>query len=77
MLREKKDYNNTVMYKLSHKDCDNNNNFIYVGHTTHFIERKAQHKSGCNNEKGKSYNRTVYKYISENGGWNEWDMILI
>ena len=45
MLREKKDYNNTVMYKLSHKDCDNNNNFIYVGHTTNFIERKTQHKT--------------------------------
>jgi len=77
MLRERKDYNNTVMYKLSHKDCDDNNNFIYVGHTTHFIERKANHKSCCNNENYKLHNNTLYKYIRENGGWENWDMILI
>jgi hypothetical protein len=38
--------------------------------------RKAQHKSACHNKKQtKTYNLTVYKFIRENGGFNNWDLI--
>jgi len=30
-----------------------------------------------NNEKDKKYNNYVYRFIRDNGGWNNWDMVLI
>jgi len=69
------DYSKTVMYKfvcndLTVKDC-------YVGHTTDMTKRKCQHKSDCNNEKGKHHNLKIYQIIRKNGGWSNWSMILI
>jgi hypothetical protein len=75
MGRTLKNYANTNIYKISQKDCDNN--FIYVGHTTHFIERKADHKYSTNNTNATKYNLSLYKYIRENGGWENWEMILV
>jgi hypothetical protein len=31
----------------------------------------------CNNENDKRYNLKVYECIRENGGWDNWDMIMI
>jgi hypothetical protein len=39
--------------------------------------RKWAHKTNCNNEKQKNYNLKVYKYIRENGNWDNWDMIEV
>jgi hypothetical protein len=69
------DYSKTIFYRivcndLNIKDC-------YIGHTTNFIKRKQQHKCGCNNENNKSFNLKVYKFIRENGDWNNWSMIMI
>jgi hypothetical protein len=69
------DYSKTIFYRivcndLNIKDC-------YIGHTTNFIKRKQCHKSECNNELSKLYNYKVYKFIRENGGWNNWSMIMI
>jgi len=69
-------YENSVIYKLVHKNDQDNKN-IYIGSTTNFRNRKTQHKDFCNNENKESYNRPVYKFIRENGGWNEWEMIAI
>jgi predicted GIY-YIG superfamily endonuclease len=63
------------MYKIVSKDL--NNNYIYVGSTTDFTKRKAQHKAGCINENNTCYNYKVYKMIRENGAWNEFEMIEI
>jgi len=70
------DYAKTIIYKLVHKDDLNDEN-IYTGHTTDFICRKNLHKSDCTNPNSKSYNEKKYKYIRENGGWDEWLMIEI
>ena len=70
------DYQKTVIYKLVHKDDTENQN-IYVGHTTNWIKRKTKHKSACNNPNDKKYNLKQYKYIRENGGWDEWLMLWI
>ena len=70
------DYNNTLIYKLRHKeDYDNAN--IYVGHTINFTKRKHNHKSCCTNEKNEGYDMKKYQYIRNNGGWDEWNMIEI
>jgi len=69
------DYSKTLIYKivcndLNIKDC-------YVGHTTNWIKRKSEHKTNCNNQNNKEYNKNKYKFIRENGGWDNWTMIEI
>jgi F0F1-type ATP synthase membrane subunit b/b' len=69
------DYSKTIIYKivcndLSIKDC-------YVGHTTDMTKRKCSHKSHCNNENDKAHNLKIYQIIRENGGWDNWTMVLV
>lgn len=69
-------YKNGVIYKLCHcNDLENEN--IYIGSTTNFRTRKNNHKKCCNNENCEEYNRLVYQFIRNNGGWSEWKMIPI
>jgi hypothetical protein len=69
------DYSKTVIYKIQCKDV--NITDIYIGHTTCYYQRYRLHKSNCNNETSKSYNCKIYKIIRENGGWENWNMIII
>ena len=69
------DYSKTIIYKIVCNDL--NITDIYVGSTTDFIRRKWQHKSSCNNEKSKKYNRKVYQTIRQNGGWENFTMVEI
>jgi len=69
------DYSKTNIYKivcndLRVKDC-------YVGHTINMTKRKCGHKTRCNNEKNKNHNFKIYKIIRENGGWDNWNMLLV
>ena len=69
------DYSKTHFYKiicrdLNIKDC-------YVGHTTDFTKRKSKHKGKCSLEGNRDYHLYVYQFIRENGGWGNFDMILI
>lgn len=75
MPRKAINYKRTIIYKLCCKNPEIT--CIYVGHTTDFIRRKREHKKCCNNENDKSYNIYVYQFIRANGGWNNWDMIVI
>ena len=68
-------YKNSIIYKLCCKNPEITD--IYIGSTTNFTRRKHTHKSKCNNINSKNYNYNVYKFIRENGGWNNWDMVLI
>jgi hypothetical protein len=69
------DFSETIFYKIVCKDLTLYE--LYVGHTTNFRQRKSQHKSACNKETGKSYKIRLYNFIRENGGWDNWDMIVI
>ena len=70
------DYTNTIIYKLVHKDDLYDEN-IYTGHTTDMRNRRYKHKDSCNHPNNAAYNQKKYKYIRENGGWDEWLMIEI
>jgi len=70
------DYSNTCIYKLVHFDDLNDEN-IYIGHTTNMTKRRWQHKNGCYNPNRKHYNIKIYEFIRENGGWDNWQMILV
>ena len=69
------DYSKTIIYKIVCKDLEVTE--VYVGHTTDFKTRKSSHKSRCNNDKNKKYNLKIYKYIRDNQGWDNFDMIEI
>ena len=69
------DYSKTIIYKIMCKDI--NIKDIYVGHTTNFTMRKTQHKSSCNNIDNPKYNYKLYKCIRENGGWDNWQMVIV
>lgn len=68
-------YNNTIIYKLCCKDPLITD--IYIGSTTNFVKRKANHKCHSTNENSKNYSMYVYQFIRSNGGWNNWEMIEI
>jgi len=68
-------YNNSVIYKLCSKDT--NIKDIYIGSTTNFTRRKADHKRKINDCNNKEYNYKKSVFIRDNGGWENWDMVLI
>jgi hypothetical protein len=68
-------YGNTIIYKIVCKDL--NITDCYVGHTTDLVKRKNQHKGRCNNPNEKHYHVKVYQFIRNNGGWDNFDLILI
>ena len=75
MPRKEINYSNCIIYKIV---CDDLNvKELYVGSTTDFTKRKSTCKKICNDENDKSYNNKLYKMIRENGGWDNWSLILI
>ena len=69
------DYSNTMFYKIVSANVEVDD--IYVGHTTDFKPRKAEHKRRCNSDNHKYHNCYVYKFIRSHGGWTNFDMVLI
>ena len=69
------DYSNTIFYKISCKSEDNDE--LYIGHTTNFVQRKSAHKNSCKNPKSSSYPLKLYKTIRDCGGWDNWNMEII
>ena len=68
-------FDNCVIYKIVCNDL--NVKELYVGSTTDFPKRKSQHKSSCNNNNNKEFNRKLYEMIRANGNWDNWAMLEI
>ena len=49
--------------------------FIYIGYTSNFNNRKYQHKKNLNDKS--KINRSLYKTIRENGGWDNVSMEML
>jgi hypothetical protein len=58
------------IYKICCDDCPD---FVYVGSTKAFRQRKNHHKHGCN----KGDTKKLYNTIRENGGWDNWRMVIL
>tara|TARA_R110000765_G_C18566440_1_gene564405 strand:- start:57 stop:551 length:495 start_codon:yes stop_codon:yes gene_type:complete len=69
------DYSKTIIYKICCKNLDVKE--IYVGSTCNFTKRKGEHKKDSIFENRKNHNSKVYKFIRENGGFDNWDMVMI
>lgn len=72
MPRKAIDYSKGLIYQIEKDGI-----IYYVGSTTSFIKRKSQHKTVCNNVNSKDHNFPIYKFIRDNGGWDEFKMVLI
>jgi hypothetical protein len=60
-----------MMYKIT---CEDIPEYIYIGCTVNFRQRKCTHKTTCNKEDVIGHNRKLYTTIRENGGWENWTM---
>ena len=69
------DYSKAFIYRLVCKDLSVKE--FYIGSSTNFRQRKSSHKSRCTKEGNKKYHYKVYKYMRNNGGWDNWDMVLL
>ena len=64
-------YSKAVIYKLYCKDKTVLE--IYIGSTHDEIQRERDHKDAWNNENSEThYNLKMYKFIRDNGGWDNW-----
>ena len=71
-------FNNTIfgiIYLIKHKTCDDKK--VYVGSTNNLKKRINIHRHDCNNEKRKNYNYKLYQYLRENGGFNQYEFIIL
>lgn len=75
MSKRDTDYSNTIIYKIFCKD--ENIQDVYVGHTTNFVRRKKAHMSSCMKSNNSNHNCKVYQVIRNNGGWDNWQMMII
>ena len=70
------DYSNTRFYKIVCNDTSITD--CYVGHTTTDLRNRiSQHKHCCNKENNTHYNYLVYRFIRDNGGFDNFNIILI
>ena len=68
-------YEKGMIYKLCCKDA--NTTEIYIGSTVNKYRRKGNHKHICSNPNHRSYNLYVYQFIRENGGFDNWDLVIL
>ena len=66
------DYTKSCVYRLIH-----NHITYYVGSTTNMRQRKGKHKNNTNSKKSDKYDMELYKFIRENGGFDDWTMVMI
>ena len=49
----------------------------YIGSCWDLHTRNRKHRSRCHNDKSKEYNAPVYKFIRDNGGYDNWYMVTL
>lgn len=64
-----------VVYKISHKT--NQTNLIYIGSTEDYKYRIWKHKYCCNTPHYYKYSSPLYKFINENGGWDNFEFTVL
>ena len=60
-----------------YKICSLNNEYIYIGSTTNFKKRIAEHKSNCYNKNLKLFNIKLYSTIRNNAGFDNFVFEII
>ena len=60
------------IYLISCKDS--NQKGCYVGQTSRFKRRLIEHKHVSKTESASAHNRSIYRYIRNHGGWDNFEM---
>ena len=71
-MKNRNKYDNFTIYKIVSKNEDDDN--IYIGSTIDFERRKEQHRKAVDNKNGIQYYTLLYRYIRNNGGWDNFVM---
>ena len=74
-MTEQNNYNKTIFYKIVCKD--ENIHDKYVGHTSNFRNRSSEHKTRCYNQNSKHYNLPLYRFMRQNGGFDNLKIAII
>ncbi len=75
MPRKASNYQNGIQYKIVCKDPAITD--CYNGSCVSLKDRKKGHKEKSLNPNCKEYNYKVYRFIRENGGWDNWTFIQL
>lgn len=75
MRKSATDYSRTVIYRIVCKDVSVCH--CYIGSTTNFNARVKQHRFNCKNAHAEHHHYKVYRIIRENGGFDNWDVVLV
>ena len=75
MPRKASNYQNGIQYKIVCKDPAITD--CYNGSCVSLKDRKKNHKNQSLNPNCKNYNLKVYRFIRENGGWDNWTMVQL
>jgi hypothetical protein len=75
MPRKATNYANGIQYKIVCKDPTITD--CYNGSCVSFKDRKNSHKNQSLNPNCKAYNFKVYRFIRDNGGWENWTFIQL
>ena len=67
------DFSNCYIYHIKSKDGV----VHYVGSTSNINSRRSKHRYCCSHEKDKNYNLDIYKYIRDQGGFDQFEIIPI
>jgi hypothetical protein len=70
-----RDYSKGLIYKICCLDV--NIKDIYIGSSINMKARRNKHKHDCSSINRKNYNNKVYTFIRNNGGWNNWRIVVI
>ena len=65
-----------TFYKFVH-NCNEIDDFCYVGHTSNVKCRKASHKYRCNNPDSPNHNNKLYQVMRANGGFKNFKMAIL
>jgi len=72
---ESDDYKNSVIYRIYCKNQDIKD--CYIGSSKCIYFRMNCHKSVCYNKTISYYNLKIYKFIRNNGGWDNFDYEIL
>ncbi len=68
-------YNKSIIYQITCNDPLITE--TYVGSTTNLTNRINQHKFSCNTEYNEKYNFKIYKFMRENGGFDNYTFNIL
>lgn len=74
-MKKAADYSTTIIYKITCNDPTITDK--YVGHTIDFVRRKYTHSNNVKNVNSPDSHLKLYKFIRDNGGWDNWKMEIV